>query len=62
MSSEKDLLSIMNDLHNDLPYRSYATQLLQELRLRKIAGRLDLLAAIFVFVLLLQACSAIGLL
>jgi hypothetical protein len=62
MSSEKDLLSIMNDLHNDLPYRSYATLLLQELRLRKIVGRLDLLAAIFVFVLLLQACSLIGLL
>ena len=62
MSIENDLVRDINDLHSDVGLRTLAVLKLMELRLRKIAGRLELLAAIFLLVLLLQACSAIGLL
>jgi hypothetical protein len=62
MSIENDLVRDINDLHSDVGLRTLAVLKLMELRLRKIAGRLELLAAIFLLVLLLQACSSIGLL
>jgi len=62
MSIENDLVRDINDLHSDVGLRTLAVLKLMELRLRKIAGRVELLAAIFLLVLLLQACSAIGLL
>jgi hypothetical protein len=60
MSSEKELLRIVGDQSADLATRTFAAQLVQELLLRRIAGKLGTLVGLTVFVLLVQACSAIA--
>jgi hypothetical protein len=62
MSSEKELLRMVSDPAADLAYRTFAAQLLQELLLRRIAGKLGTLVSLTIFVLLVQGCSAIVLL
>jgi hypothetical protein len=62
MSSEKELLRIVGDQSADLATRTFAAQLVQELLLRRIAGKLGTLVGLTVFVLLVQGCSAIVLL
>jgi hypothetical protein len=62
MSTEKELIAMVNDQAASTDYRILAALRFQAIQLKKIYGRLDLLAGIFFLVLLLQACSAIGLL
>jgi hypothetical protein len=69
MSSESELLRIVNDQGLDVDHRAFAALLLLDLRsqyekqvLEKIAGKLGTLVGLFVLVLLLQACSAAALL
>jgi hypothetical protein len=58
MSSEKELLRIVSDQSADPATRTFAAQLVQELLLRRIAGKLGTLVGLTVFVLLLQACGS----
>jgi hypothetical protein len=58
MSSEKELLRIVSDQSADLATRTFAVQLVQELLLRRISGKLGTLVGLTVFVLLLQACGS----
>jgi hypothetical protein len=58
MSSEKELLRMVSDHSADLATRTFAAQLVQELLLRRIAGKLGTLVGLTVFVPLLQACGS----
>jgi hypothetical protein len=62
MATEKELIQMVNDPAASTDYRMLAALRFQAIWLKKIHGRLDLLALLLLLMLVMSACSAIGLL